>query len=48
MNNPIYQKNFQSQFLERFIKEKSKYTDFKKFDFSKIKAEVDRLKIEKK
>lgn len=40
MKNPFYQKNFSSQFMERFIKEKTKFTDFTKFDFSNLKIHM--------
>lgn len=33
--------------MERFIKEKTKYTDFKKFDFNPIKIYMEKLKEER-
>ena len=32
-----YRKNFSGKFMERFIKEKTPYNDFDKFDFSPVK-----------
>lgn len=34
--------------MERFIKEKTKYTDFSKFDFNNIKIHMEKLKEERK
>lgn len=34
--------------MERFIKEETKYKDFKKFDFNNIKILMEKLKEEKK
>ena len=34
--------------MERLIKEKSKFTDFNKFDFSNMKSHMEKLKVERK